>query len=66
MKIIQTFPNGTTVEFGDDSSGSQVYRVCSPGQKTWRYAEPYHVAITYAAQYELLLEKEGKNSSFNG
>jgi hypothetical protein len=65
MQVIQTFSNGTTIEFGDDSSGSCVHRVCSPGQKSCRYVEPYHVAITYAAQYELLFEKESKNSSFN-
>ena len=65
MQVIQTFSNGTTIEFGDDSSGSHVHRVCSPGQKSCRYVEPFHCALVYAEQYEALLEKESKNSSFN-
>jgi hypothetical protein len=52
MEIVQTFPNGTTIEFGEDHHGNQVHRICNPGGSMCRYAEPYHVALTYANQYE--------------
>jgi len=52
MEVIQTFPNGSTIEFGEDSCGQHVHRVCNPEGSMCRYAEPYHVALTYAQQYE--------------
>lgn len=52
MEVMQTFPNGTTIEFGEDSHGNQVHRICCPTKAMCRFAEPYHVALTYAQQYE--------------
>jgi hypothetical protein len=52
MEIIQTLPNDTTIAFGTDSHGNHVHRVCSPTGAMCRYAEPLHVALTYAAQYD--------------
>jgi hypothetical protein len=52
MEVLQTFPNGTTIEFGEDSWGHQVHRICNATKSMCRYAEPYHVALTYAQQYE--------------
>jgi hypothetical protein len=52
MTLIQTLPHGTTVELLDDMHGNQVHRVCTPAGSMCRYVEPYHVAITYAEQYE--------------
>lgn len=54
MEVTQTFDNGTTIEFGSDLHGNQVHRVCTPGGSMCRFAEPYHVALTYAQQYEEL------------
>lgn len=52
MQVIQTFPNGTTIEFGEDWHGNQVHRVCSATGAMCRYTEPFHVALTYAHHYE--------------
>ena len=52
MEVIQTFPNGTTIEFGEDWHGNQVHRVCSATGAMCRYVEPFHCAIAYAQQYE--------------
>jgi hypothetical protein len=52
MEIIQTLGNGTTIEFGEDFGGHYVHRICSPTGAMCRYAEPFHVALTYAAQYD--------------
>lgn len=52
MQIIQTLSKGTTIELGEDRHGNQVHRICTPGGSMCRYAEPYHVAITYAQQFE--------------
>jgi hypothetical protein len=52
MQVIQTFPNGTTIEFGEDSHGNQVHRVCSPTGAMCRYVEPFPCALAYAQHYE--------------
>ena len=52
VDIIQTFPNGTTIECGTDSHGNHVHRICSRTGAMCRYAEPHHVAMAYAQQYE--------------
>jgi hypothetical protein len=52
MDIIQTYPNGTTIELGEDSHGNQVHRVCTAGGSMCRYVEPIHVAFVYAQQFE--------------
>ena len=52
MEVIQTFPNGTTIEFGEDSHGNQVHRVCSATGAICRYTEPHHCATVYALQFE--------------
>jgi hypothetical protein len=52
METIQILSNGTTIEFGEDLGGNYVHRVCSPTGAMCRYAEPLHVALTYAAQYD--------------
>jgi len=52
MQIIQTYPNGTTIELGIDSHGNQVHRVCTSGGSMCRYVEPIHCAMVYAQQYE--------------
>ncbi len=52
MEVIQTFEKGTTIEFGEDHHGNQVHRICTPGGSMCRFAEPYHVALTYGQQYE--------------
>jgi hypothetical protein len=57
MEVIQTFPNGSTIEFGEDWHGNQVHRVCNASASMCRYAEPYHVALTYAQQYEEYFKK---------
>ena len=57
MEVIQTFPNGTTIEFGEDCHGHHVHRVCTSSADMCRYAEPYHVALTYANHYEEYFKK---------
>jgi hypothetical protein len=52
MEVMQTFPNGTVIEFGDDSHGNQCHRVSHPASTTYRYVEPYTCALVYAEQYE--------------
>lgn len=52
MDVIMTYPNGTTIEFGDDAHGNQVHRVCNAGKSMCRYVEPWHCAQTYAEHYE--------------
>jgi hypothetical protein len=52
MEVIQTFPNGTTIEFGQDSHGHCVHRVCSATGAMCRLVESHHIAVAYAAQYE--------------
>ena len=52
MDIIMTYPNGTTIEFGDDMHGNQVHRVCNPSGSLCRYVEPWHCAQTYAETFE--------------
>jgi hypothetical protein len=52
VKIIQTFLKGTTIEFGEDSRGHQVYRVCSATGAMCRLTEAYHCALVYAQGYE--------------
>lgn len=52
MEVIQTFPNGTTIEFGEDWHGNQVHRVCSATGAMCRYVEPFHCALAYAQHYE--------------
>jgi hypothetical protein len=52
MEVIQTFTKGTTIEFGQDSHGNQVHRICTPSGSMCRYAESNHVAQAYAVQFE--------------
>lgn len=52
MEVIQTFPNGTTIEFGKDWHGNDVHRVCSVTGAMCRFAESNHVAQAYAQHYE--------------
>jgi hypothetical protein len=52
MQIIQTLPNGTTIEFGEDAHGNQVHRVCTANGSMCRYVEPHHCAATYAQQFD--------------
>jgi len=52
MKLLETLPNGTTIEFGEDAHGNQVHKVCNFSGSLCRYVEPYHCAVAYAAQYE--------------
>jgi hypothetical protein len=52
MEIIQTYPNGTTIELGEDAHGNQVHRVCTPGGSMCRYVEPIHCAMVYAQYFE--------------
>lgn len=52
MEVIQTFPNGTTIELGEDWHGNQVHRVCSATGAMCRYVEPFHCALAYAQHYE--------------
>lgn len=55
---MQTFPNGTTIEFGEDLHGNQVHRVCNPSGSMCRYVEPYPCALVYAEQYEEYFAKQ--------
>jgi hypothetical protein len=57
MEVIQTFPNGSTIEFGEDSHGNHVHRVCNPSGSMCRYVEPYTCALVYAEQYEEYFKK---------
>jgi hypothetical protein len=66
MEVMQTFPNGTTIEFGEDLHGNQVHRVCNPSGSMCRYVEPYPCALVYAEQYEEYFKNNSKNSSSNG
>ena len=59
MEVMQTFPNGTIIEFGDDSHGNQVHRVSHPANTACRYVEPYTCALVYADQYEKQYGKTG-------
>jgi hypothetical protein len=59
MEVIQTFPNGSTIEFGKDFHGNYVHRVCNPSASMCRYAESQHVALAYVAQYEEYFKKVG-------
>ena len=52
MEVIQTFPNGTTIEFGEDSHGHWIHRVCSATGAMCRYVESNHIAQAYAIHYE--------------
>jgi DNA-binding phage protein len=52
MEVIQTFPNGSTIEFGQDSNGHCVHRVCNYSSSICKYTEPFHCALTYALQFE--------------
>ena len=52
MQLIQTLPNGTTIELGEDSVGTQTHRVCTPGGSLCRYVEPYHCALTYGQEFD--------------
>jgi hypothetical protein len=52
MVLVQAFPNGTTIELGEDDRGNQFHRVCNSGGSMCRYTEPFHCALTYAEQYE--------------
>jgi hypothetical protein len=52
MDVIQTFPNGTTIELGEDGHGNQVHRVCNATGSMCRYVEPYHCAAVYAQHFE--------------
>jgi hypothetical protein len=52
MEVIQTYPNGTTIELGIDRHGNQVHRVCNPVGSMCRFVEPIHCAMVYAQQYE--------------
>ena len=60
MEVIQTLPHGTTIEFGEDSGGHYVHRVCNYSGSMCRYAEPFHVALAYANQYEELCREDYK------
>jgi hypothetical protein len=60
MEVIQTFPNGSTIEFGKDCHGNQVHRVCNASASMCRYVEPYHCALVYAQQYEEYFKKYDK------
>lgn len=60
MEVIQTFPNGSTIEFGSDPSGNHVHRICNPGGSICRYAEPFHCALTYAMQFEEYFNYKGE------
>ena len=66
MEVIQTFPNGSTIEFGEDAHSNQVHRVCNPSGSMCKYVEPYHCALVYASQYEEYFKNNSKNSSSNG
>jgi len=55
---MQIFPNGTTIEFGEDMHGNQVHRVCNPSGSMCRYVEPYTCAMVYAEQYEEYFKKQ--------
>ena len=63
MEIIQTLPNGTTIEFGTDAHGNHVHRVCSPTKSLCRYTEPYHCALAYATQYEEMCLRETQSGN---
>jgi hypothetical protein len=52
MEVIQTFPNGTTIEAGTDSRGIHIHRVCNSSRSLCRYVESHHIAVAYAQQYE--------------
>ena len=52
MDVIFTYPKGTTIEFGLDSHGNQVHRICNVGGSMCRYTEPWHCAQVYAEQFE--------------
>lgn len=52
MEIIQILPNGTTIEFGEDSHGNQVHRVCTASGSLCRYVEPHHCAAVYAQHFD--------------
>jgi len=52
LEIIQEFENGTTIEFGKDAHGNQVYRVCSRDQGQCQWVEPWHCAQSYATRFE--------------
>jgi len=52
MRVIQEFPNGTTIELGEDGHGNQVHRVCNVSGSMCRYVEPHHCAAAYAQQYD--------------
>jgi len=52
MEVIQVLPNGTTIEFGEDSHGNQVHRVCTASGSLCRYTEPNHCAQVYAQQFD--------------
>jgi hypothetical protein len=47
MDIIKTGDNGTTLEFGDDSHGNQVHKVCSADKSHCQWVEPWHCADCY-------------------
>lgn len=52
MQVIQTLPNGTTIESGVGITGNQLYRVCCPTGSICRYVDSHHIALSYASQYE--------------
>jgi len=52
LEIIEEFENGTTIEFGEDTHGNQVHRVCSGDRSQCRWVEPWHCAKSYATRFE--------------
>ena len=47
MDVIKTGDHGTTLEFGDDSHGNQVHRVCNAALDRCQWVEPWHCADCY-------------------
>ena len=52
LEIIQEFENGTTIEFGEDTHGNQVHRVCNQDRNQCQWVEPWHCAQSYATRFE--------------
>jgi hypothetical protein len=52
VEVILTLENGTTIETGVGYTGNQLYRVCCSTGSICRYADSYHIALSYASQYE--------------
>jgi hypothetical protein len=51
VEVILTLENGTTIETGVGCAGN-LYRVCCSTGSICRYADSYHIAMSYATQFE--------------